>query len=85
MTVSEILEQIKTLSPQEGKALAKLLIDMMDMPEAVPAGEPEPIQPLLSPNDTLAGLVWMWAVSAFCITIGAKLMSRPCVWLALGG
>ena len=41
MTVSEILEQVKTLSPQERKELAKLLIDMMDMPAAVPTGEPE--------------------------------------------
>lgn len=31
MTITEILEQAKTLSPQERKELAKLLIDMMDV------------------------------------------------------
>lgn len=41
MTLSEILEQVKTLSPQERKELAKLLIDMMDMPGAVATSEPE--------------------------------------------
>ena len=30
MTITEILEQAKALSPQERKELAKLLIDMMD-------------------------------------------------------
>ena len=34
MTITEILEQAKALSPQERKELAKSLIDMMD------AGEP---------------------------------------------
>ncbi|MEB2288120.1 MAG: hypothetical protein OZ934_08420 [Anaerolineae bacterium] len=33
MTISAILEQVKTLSPQERKELAKLLIDMMDVPQ----------------------------------------------------
>jgi hypothetical protein len=33
MTISQILEQVKTLSPQERKELAKLLIDMMDVPQ----------------------------------------------------
>lgn len=41
MTISEILEQVRTLSPQERKELVKLLIDMMDMPASVPASEPE--------------------------------------------
>jgi hypothetical protein len=31
MTITEILEQAKTLSPQERKELAKLLIDMLDV------------------------------------------------------
>lgn len=30
MTITEILEQAKKLTPQERKELAKLLIDMMD-------------------------------------------------------
>lgn len=30
MTITEILEQAKTLTPEERKELAKLLIDMMD-------------------------------------------------------
>jgi hypothetical protein len=34
MTITEILEQAKALSPQERKELAKLLIDMADI-EAV--------------------------------------------------
>lgn len=41
MTVTEILEQVKTLSRQERKELAKLLIDMMDMPDTVPTDEPK--------------------------------------------
>lgn len=41
MTVSEILEQVKTLSPQERKELAKLLIDMMDVPDEVPVDAPK--------------------------------------------
>lgn len=41
MTISEILEQVKTLSPQERKELAKLLIDMMDIPRSIPGSEPE--------------------------------------------
>jgi hypothetical protein len=36
MTVTEILEQVKALSPQERKELAKLLIDMMDTPADMP-------------------------------------------------
>ena len=36
MTVIEILEQAKMLSPQERKELAKLLIDMMDDAPAKP-------------------------------------------------
>lgn len=40
MSVSEILEQAKALSPQERKELAKLLIDMMDVPALESAGEP---------------------------------------------
>ncbi len=39
MTISEILEQAKALSPQERKELAKRLIDLLDEP-AVPAGLP---------------------------------------------
>lgn len=41
MTISTILEQVKTLSPQERKELAKLLIDMMDVPQPVEAAESE--------------------------------------------
>lgn len=41
MTIGEILEQVKTLSPQERKELAKLLIDMMDMPRSIQASEPQ--------------------------------------------
>lgn len=33
MTISAILEQVKALSPQERKELAKMLIDMMDVPQ----------------------------------------------------
>jgi hypothetical protein len=36
MTVTEILEQAKMLSPQEQKELAKRLIDMMDVAPAKP-------------------------------------------------
>lgn len=36
MTITEILEQAKTLSPQERKELTKLLIDMMDVSSAEP-------------------------------------------------
>jgi len=39
MTISAILEQVKTLSPQERKELAKLLIDMIDVPQPVEAAE----------------------------------------------
>jgi hypothetical protein len=34
MTITEILEQAKALSPQERKELAKMLIDMMDAGES---------------------------------------------------
>jgi hypothetical protein len=33
MTITEILEQAKILTPQERKELAKLLIDMLDAPQ----------------------------------------------------
>lgn len=36
MTISAILEQVKALSPQERKELAKLLIDMLDAPQEAP-------------------------------------------------
>ena len=36
MTIAEILEQARTLTPQEQKELAKLLIDMMDLAPATP-------------------------------------------------
>lgn len=36
MTVAEILEQAKTLSPQERKELAKLIIDTLDIPSDEP-------------------------------------------------
>ena len=39
MTISDIVKQIKTLSPQERKELAKLLIDMMDAPQEIEAAE----------------------------------------------
>jgi hypothetical protein len=35
MTIAEILQQAKTLSVQERKELVKLLVDSLDMPEAV--------------------------------------------------
>ena len=41
MTITEILEQAKALSPQERKELAKLLIDMMDVAEEPTTDEPE--------------------------------------------
>jgi hypothetical protein len=36
MTIAEILQQAKTLSVQERKELVKLLVDLLDVPEAVP-------------------------------------------------
>lgn len=36
MTITEILEQAKALSPQERKELTKRLIDMMDVTSAEP-------------------------------------------------
>jgi len=36
MTLAEILQQAKTLSGQERKELVKLLVDSLDVPEAVP-------------------------------------------------
>ena len=36
MTIAEILDQAKTLSPQERKELAKLLIDTLDISETTP-------------------------------------------------
>jgi len=39
MTISEIVEQIKTLSLQERKELAKLLIDLLDAPQEIEAAE----------------------------------------------
>lgn len=36
MTIAEILQQAKALSVQERKELVKLLIDSLDVPEAVP-------------------------------------------------
>jgi hypothetical protein len=36
MTIAEILHQVKTLSAQERKELVKLLVDSLDVPEAVP-------------------------------------------------
>jgi hypothetical protein len=36
MTIAEILQQAKTLSVQERKELVKLLVDSLDVPEAVP-------------------------------------------------
>ncbi len=41
MTLTEILEQARALSPQERKELTKLLIDMMDAPQQVEAAESE--------------------------------------------
>lgn len=41
MTLTEVLEQAKALSPQERKELAKMLIDMMDVPPQVEAAESE--------------------------------------------
>jgi hypothetical protein len=39
MTIQEILEQAKALSPQERKELAKMLIDLMDAPQPTEALE----------------------------------------------
>ena len=36
MTIAEILQQAKTLSGQERKELVKLLVDSLDVSEAVP-------------------------------------------------
>lgn len=36
MTMAEILQQAKTLSGQERKALVKLLVDSLDVSEAAP-------------------------------------------------
>ena len=36
MTIAEILQQAKTLGGQERKELVKLLVDSLDVPEAVP-------------------------------------------------
>ena len=36
MTIAEILQQAKTLSVQERKELIKLLVDSLDVPEAIP-------------------------------------------------
>lgn len=41
MTISQILEQAKALSPQDRKELAKLLIDMMDVPERAESTAPD--------------------------------------------
>jgi len=41
MTISAILEQVKALSPQERRELAKLLIDMLDAPQEIEAAESE--------------------------------------------
>jgi hypothetical protein len=36
MTIAEILQQARTLSVQERKELVELLVDSLDVPEAVP-------------------------------------------------
>jgi hypothetical protein len=36
MTIAEILQQAKTLSVQDRKELVKLLVDSLDVPEAIP-------------------------------------------------
>jgi hypothetical protein len=36
MAIAEIIQQAKTLSVQERKELVKLLVDSLDVPEAVP-------------------------------------------------
>lgn len=41
MTITEILEQAQTLSPQERKELAKLLIDSLDVAQKPVTGESE--------------------------------------------
>ena len=41
MTIAEILDQAKALSPQERKELAKLLIDTLDVPPEPQSDEPE--------------------------------------------
>lgn len=51
MTITEILEQAKTLTPEERKELTKMLIDMMD------AGYP-PTQRRLSELRGLGKEIW---------------------------
>jgi hypothetical protein len=51
MTITEILEQAKTLTPEERKELTKMLIDMMD------AGHP-PTQRRLSELRGLGKEIW---------------------------
>ena len=41
MTLAEILDQAKDLSPQERKELAKLLIDTLDVPPEQKSAEPQ--------------------------------------------
>ena len=41
MTITDILDQAKELSPQERKELAKLLIDTLDVPPEPKSNEPE--------------------------------------------
>lgn len=42
MTISDILEQAKELSPQERRELVKLLIDLLDAPSDQPDESPSP-------------------------------------------
>ena len=41
ITINEILEQVKTLTPQQRRDLTKMLIDMLDDPQQPPAAAPE--------------------------------------------
>ena len=41
MTITDILDQAKELSPQERKELAKLLIDTLDVPPEQKSAEPQ--------------------------------------------
>lgn len=41
MTITNILDQAKALSPQERKELAKLLIDTLDVPDEPKSDEPQ--------------------------------------------
>ncbi|GAB4529565.1 MAG: hypothetical protein OHK0046_49540 [Anaerolineae bacterium] len=57
MTVAEVLEQAKTLTPEERKELVKLLIDTLDVqPQTISSGDDHWGRKLLQLLDTLEPL-----------------------------